>query len=164
MTFVPKPHPPKVPLNLFQSNNYPLKDDKKGYEINWQVGQSTLHEFAFHLLKYTLSSTLQAFSGIFLSSLPKQKGAPNGRLKQLVGRTSTFQPKTLTRSSIFETSPLEITSLFSKLIFSLDIASNHIKTQFRYSMFSLLASQRMRVSFANNKWKTSTPTLNSSPN
>lgn len=42
---LPPPTPKKVPLNLFQSKNYPLRDNKKEHEINRQAKQSTLYHF-----------------------------------------------------------------------------------------------------------------------
>ena len=71
------------------------------------------------------------------------KGLPMEDLNRLmVGRTPTLQPKTLAGSSIFETFLIGMNSLFSWLIFNPNIASNHIKTQLKYSRFSLLAYKK----------------------
>lgn len=72
-----------------------------------------------------------------------------------MGRVPTLHPRTLARSSTSTTNLTMINLLFSKLIFSPKIVSNHMRTQHKCSLCSLLASQRMSISSANSRWDTS---------
>ena len=93
-----------------------------------------------------------------LSSIESQThkalwGAPRGRPKYRVGREPTLQPSSAANDSTLPTLPRGIISLLFRLIFNPEKALNHINVHLKHISCSDLASQKIIVSSAYNRWE-----------
>ena len=80
-------------------------------------------------------------------------GSPRGRPKYEVGREPTLQPSSAANDSTLSTLLRGIISLLFRLIFKPEKASNHIKVHLKHINCSDLASQKIIVSSAYNRWE-----------
>ena len=104
----------------------------------------------FHVVSHfqNLSSTIS-------QTCTNLKRVPEGRSDKWL--VSTLQPNPLVNYSKLGNSPTRVNSLFSKLNFKVEIASNHMKVQLMHSIGSLLASQRIKVLSTNKRLDNFTP-------
>jgi len=86
-------------------------------------------------------------------------GASRGRPKYFICNKATLHPIILAKLSISSTSPIRIICDFDKLIFNPDTASKHKKRLHRLRICTPFATQKIKVSFANNKCDTTIPAL-----
>ena len=113
-----------------------------------------LSRWVSFLWRDIISSTLSFYwnhSSTLSQTLTTLKVAPKGEPTYVVGRCPTLHTNVAAKASTFPATPTEISLLFSKLIFNLDMTSNYIKDKLIYSKNYWLMSQKIKVSSTNKR-------------